>query len=102
MKTITADGFHTAVKICNQFETADLLLIARKVGVKITYETWFPITNGEFDRINKTITVNLNAKETREKIIAHELGHFFAENLNLGREEEEIYAHEFAAYFDKK
>lgn len=102
MKTITADGFQTAFKICHQFATADLLLIARKIGVKITYENWFPITNGEFHRIKKTIIVNLNAKESREKIIAHELGHFFAENLNLGKEEEEIFAHEFAAYFVKK
>jgi Zn-dependent peptidase ImmA (M78 family) len=101
MRNIATDGFQTAFQVCYQFATADILLIARKIGVKITYENWFPITYGEFDRINKTIIVNLNAKENCEKIIAHELGHFFAENLNLGKAEEEVFAHEFAAYFVK-
>jgi hypothetical protein len=38
----------------------------------------------------------LNATETREKIIAHELGHFFAPELKLNKAEEENFCHEFA------
>lgn len=82
----------------------DVFSIAEKVGVKITYGKWFPMTIGEFDKKTKTIFVNqnalvkaLNPDALERKIIAHELGHFFANDLNLGKKEEEKFAMEFAA-----
>lgn len=85
-----------AERIVGRFGTRDVFEIAVKSGVKIVYERWHPTTIGEFNRKNKIVCVNLNASETIEKIIAHELGHFFALNLNLGKKEEENFACEFA------
>lgn len=83
-------------KIVDEFGTLDVFEIAGKAGVRIVYESWFPVTIGEFDRRNKAISVNLNAAVSREKIIAHELGHFFWEKYNLNQIEEEKFAREFA------
>ncbi len=85
-----------AKRVIENFDTSDVFVIAEKAGVKIVYESWFPVTIGEFDRKSKLICVNLNAKETHEKIIAHELGHFFAQELKLNKTEEESFCHEFA------
>ena len=90
-----------ARRIVTHFGTDDVFLIAEKAGVKIVYERWFPVTIGEYDRKNKLICVNTNAKETRENIIAHELGHFFAFELNLDEAEEESFCHEFARNLSK-
>lgn len=83
-------------EIVRKFGTRDVFEIAEKAGVEIIYEKWFPVTIGEFRRKNKTICVNLNALEKTEKIIAHELGHFFAQDLNLEKSDEERFAREFA------
>lgn len=84
-------------EIVSRFETSDVFSIAEKANVRIVYERWFPVTIGEFDKKNRTICVNLNAAQKVEKIIAHELGHFFAADLNLGKMEEEVFARLFAA-----
>lgn len=81
-----------------EFDTRDVFSIAEKSGVSIIYESWFPVTNGEFNKLKKTIFVNLNSAENAEKIIAHELGHFFAQDLDLSKTEEEIFAQNFADY----
>ena len=94
-------GQEFAKQIVKNFGTNNVFVIAEKAGVKIVYESWFPATIGEYDRKNKLICVNLNAKETREKIIAHELGHFFAQDLNLNKTEEESFCHEFALGLSK-
>ncbi len=83
-------------KVVREFGTRDVYKIAEKIGVKIVYERWFLVTVGEFDRHNKTICVNLNAAEKREKIIAHELGHFFAQEFNLNKADEEKFCRDFA------
>jgi hypothetical protein len=82
----------------------DVSAIAAKAGVKIVYENWYPVTIGEFERKTRTIRVNRAALEKSEdaqnlerKIIAHELGHFFALDLNLDKTDEERFAEEFAA-----
>jgi len=90
-----------AKQIFDDFGTNDVFVIAEKAGVKIIYESWFPVTIGEYDRKSKTICVNLNAKETREKIIAHELGHFFAQEFNLDKAKEENFCHGFAQNFSE-
>ena len=95
-QNLRLDGREFAKLICAEFGTDNIVEIAEKAGVKIVYEKWFPMTIGEFDRKNNTINVNLNAREKVEKIIAHELGHFFAQDLNLSRAEEEKFCADFA------
>lgn len=93
----------TAGKIIEKFGTADVFAIAAKAGVHVIYESWHPVTIGEFDKRRKTIVVNRRAAEngkfTEREIIAHELGHFFAAEFNLDRKAEEAFAEAFAATF---
>lgn len=84
-------------KIVEKFATRDVYEIAEKCGVKIVYEKWFPVTFGEFDYRAKTICVNENAEIDAEKIIAHELGHFFVREFDLKITGEEKFCDEFAA-----
>ena len=86
-----------------EHKTRDVFLIAEKAGVSIIYESWHPATIGEYDRKTKTIRVNRNApgkaedaENMREKIIAHELGHFYAIDLKMDKKEEEKFARSFA------
>lgn len=90
-------------EITGRFETTDVFELAGRAGVKIVYESWHPVTIGEFERNTKTIRVNLRALENKtdsadlkEIIVAHELGHFFAIDLKLTELEEERFAHAFA------
>ncbi|MGI9035081.1 MAG: ImmA/IrrE family metallo-endopeptidase [Pyrinomonadaceae bacterium] len=90
----------TARKIAEKFGTRDCFAIAEKSGVKIVYENWYPATIGEFDKAKKTICVNLralaNSKFSERKIVAHELGHFFAAEFDFDRKREESFARDFA------
>ncbi len=81
----------------------DVFEIAESAGVKIVYESWHPLTIGEFEKRRRTIRVNRTALEKSEnaetlekEIIAHELGHFFAVDLKLEQKEEEKFARLFA------
>ena len=95
-------GQTIAKKIIAECGTNDVFQIAAESGVKIVFENWHPVTIGEYERKTRTIRVNRRAGEvgesgaSPEKIIAHELGHFFAADLRLERAEEEIFAREFA------
>lgn len=89
------NGGQLARVVIEKFETRDVFEIAEKAGVKIVYEKWFPATVGEFGWKNKLICVNSNANVPVEKIIAHELGHFFALGLNLKKSEEEEFCDDF-------
>lgn len=95
-------GLQKTEEIVERFGTRDVFEIARAAGLKIVYESWHPTTIGEFDKKTKTIYVNQRALENKnaeslEKIIiAHELGHFFAQELNLDKTQEEKFACEFA------
>ena len=90
-----------AEKVWALFGTNDVDEIAARVGVKITEESWQPVTFGEYHRKTKLIVINTNAHETREKIVAHELGHFFWQAFSLensdGKQDEESFCNEFAA-----
>lgn len=84
----------------------DVFEIAESAGVKIVYESWHPSTIGEFERKGRTIRVNRialeksdNAETLEKKIIAHELGHFYAIDLKLEQNEEEKFARAFAIRF---
>lgn len=94
------DATEAAKRVIEKFGTNDVFLIAEKSNVKIIYEKWHPVSIGEFDKISKTIRVNLRALDSEEfsekNIIAHELGHFFAAEFRLNRENEEVFAVEFA------
>jgi Zn-dependent peptidase ImmA (M78 family) len=80
-----ADGLNLASKISKEFQTNDVFEIARRLNISIVYEKWFPVTLGEFDKKNRRITVNKNAQIPFEKIIAHELGHYFLEEIEPQR-----------------
>ena len=99
------EAHETARKIIEKFGTRDCFAIAEKAGVKIVYQNWHPATVGEFNKKTRTICVNQRALENDEfserEIIAHELGHFFAEEYNLDRENEESFAVNFAKEFTK-
>ena len=98
-------------KIALEFETRDIFSIAEKAGISIIYEDWFPVTIGEFERKTKTIRVNSRALKNekteenkinlRKKIIAHELGHFFAAEFDFDKKQEEKFACDFAEEFNK-
>jgi Zn-dependent peptidase ImmA (M78 family) len=93
------NGVILSKKIISKFGTNDVCEIARRLDISIAYAKWFPITLGEFDKKNKRITVNENAKIPLKKIIAHELGHYFLrENFDLGTLtfDEEKFCDEFA------
>ncbi|MDQ3061854.1 MAG: ImmA/IrrE family metallo-endopeptidase [Acidobacteriota bacterium] len=90
-------------EIAREYGTRDVYQIAGKAGVSIIYESWHPATVGEFERKTKTIRVNRNApgkaedaENTQRKIVAHELGHFFAVDLKMDKKEEEKFSHSFA------
>lgn len=91
----------TAKTVIEKFGTPDVFVIAEKSGVKIVYQSWQPVTIGEYDKKTKTICVNRrafeNGKISKEAIVAHELGHFFAAEFDFDRQAEECFAAEFAA-----
>jgi len=78
-----ARGRAAADNLMAEFQTADVILLARHVGAVIRYERWPPVTIGECEPRSMTIRVNLSALEhdtcnnvlTERAIIAHELGH---------------------------
>lgn len=95
--------FKNALALVARLGTRDVFEIARTNGVEIVYGSWHPITIGEFERDTKIIRVNDRAisaaadgRKLEIKIIAHELGHFFAESMKIDRESEEAFSHEFA------
>lgn len=84
-------------KVYEKFQTRDVFEIAEKAGVSIIYQKWHPVTVGEFDWRAKTICVNENAKISSEKIVAHELGHYFLREMEVqGILNEEGFCDEFA------
>ena len=93
-------AIETARDVIEKFGTGDVFVIAEKSGVKIVYENWHPVTIGEYDKARKTIFVNRRAltdkRFSEHKIVAHELGHFFAAEFNLDRRTEESFAAVFA------
>ena len=93
----------TVRNIIEKLGTNDVFEIALKYNVKIVYEDWYPITIGEFDKKSNTICVNQralaeskNSKELEKRVIAHELGHFFAQEFDLDKKTEEDFAQDFA------
>lgn len=100
------EAFKKVKEVVEKFGTRDCFAIAEKAGVRIVYESWHPATLGEYDKISKTICVNRRALEderfSERKIIAHELGHFFAAKFDLDRRTEEVFACEFSHELTKQ
>lgn len=87
-----------AEQVLLRFQTSDVFKIAEIIGLKIVYQKWFPVTLGEFDWRTKTIIINENANIPYEKIIAHELGHYFLREFGVENVvDEEKFCDEFAS-----
>ena len=96
-------AFESAERIFLRFQTCDIFKIAESADLKISYQKWFPVTLGEFDWRTKTIIVNENANIPFEKIIAHELGHYFLREFKIENVvDEESFCDEFADEMLKK
>lgn len=102
-KDLIAEDF--ALKIIERFGTNDVYKIAESAGARIVRQTWHLVSLGEYERKTRTIFINRRAfaadesggEELEKKIVAHELGHFFAAEFGFEKEEEEIFAAAFAA-----
>ncbi len=94
-------GTELAQQISQRYRTADVAELARLAGVVVRYERWHPVTVGEYHKKARTICINLNASVEPNRILAHELGHFFIHEagLVLSRAEEEALAEKFAEAF---
>lgn len=80
-----------------RYLTRDVYAIAEFASLKIVYQRWHPVTVGEFDRRARTITVNENAAIEKERIIAHELGHYFLRFFEVKNvADEESFCDDFA------
>ena len=91
--------------IAGRYGTRDVFVIAERVGLKIVYQKWFPATAGEFHFKTKTIYVNENAGIPPEKIIAHELAHYFLKEFETPRrcrDAEEFNEEKFCDEFAEK
>lgn len=95
------NGTELAQKIINKFGTKELTLLIKRADINVIYERWQPVTFGEFDRKKNLITINLNTPFPLYEVLAHELGHYFAESEvpNLRKEFHEKIAREFATCF---
>ncbi len=93
------NGKALAQWVIERYGTSDVFALIDRVGISLTYARWHPVTLGEFDKKKKSICINLNATVAKERIIAHELGHYFAEEIpdKRSRAEEEQLAEDFAA-----
>ena len=92
------NGKELALKVIARYKTSNVFDLAQQAGCPIIYEKWHPTTFGEFHKKTNTIYVNLHAPIEKERIIAHELGHFFAQLMGVpkSRMEEEVLANDFA------
>jgi hypothetical protein len=94
-------GKKLAKNIIEQFGTQNVSQLCQIAQINIRYESWNPVTLGEFDRKNNTICVNLLAKINHKEIITHELGHYFIhkEGIILSRHDEEMVVNSFITFF---
>ncbi|MCU0341553.1 MAG: hypothetical protein MUE30_16880 [Spirosomaceae bacterium] len=73
------NGATLAQVITAQYGTTDPEALAQRAGVQVHYARWFPATYGEFCAKTRTITLNQNAPVSLGAVLAHELGHYFAQ-----------------------
>ena len=94
------DGTELALTIIEKYGTSDVFSIAKQAHIKVIYEHWQPVTYGEFDKKDLSIHINLNAPMGKERILAHELGHYFVYQVrfNFSKKEEEKIVDDFANF----
>lgn len=95
------NGNELARQLIKQYGTTDVEELARRAGVTVRYQRWMPVTYGEYYPKSRTICVNLNAPIPPQEVLAHELGHFFADvnGYKLNRTAHEQFAEAFALAF---
>lgn len=76
----------------------DPFSLARSWGVQVVIGNWYPTTWGEYDRRSIQIYLNERAPWPLERILAHELGHFWIHQhgFQLSQAEEEAWVEAFA------
>lgn len=95
---------HTVVRELAEAEKSlDPFYLAQRWGVAVVLESWHPATWGEYDRRNAQIYLNKQAPVSLQKILAHELGHFWIhqQGFQLSRKEEETWVEAFADELDQ-
>ena len=96
------NGTELALIIMEKYGTSDVFSIAKQADIKVIYEHWQPVTYGEFDKKDHSIHINLNAPIEKERILTHELGHYFIWQMRLflSKNEEEKIVQDFANFIE--
>lgn len=93
--SVTANELADEVK--RRFACAEPFRIAAECCLQVEYGEWFPATYGEFYAAQKRIVINRRAPLETERILAHELGHFFVREYKIGKmADEESFCESFA------
>jgi len=84
-------------------KSLDPFHLAQRWAVDVVLESWHPATWGEYDQRTLKIYLNKQAPISLEKILAHELGHFWIHQrgYQLSRMEEEAWVEAFADELDQ-
>lgn len=79
-------------------KSLDPFHLVQSWGVRVVIGSWHPTTWGEYDRRKVRIYLNELAPLPLEKILAHELGHYWVhqQGWSLERKEEEAWVEAFA------
>lgn len=89
-------GTELANRVIKQFGRQSANEIAALRGLSVRFERWYPVTAGEFVPAQKKIIVNESAKIDPQRIIAHELGHYFLVYESISSDNDEKFCDEFA------
>lgn len=76
-------GSELANLVIDRFGTRDVRDIAVRSGIAVVWQNWHPVTAGEFDAKRMRIVINARANVTAERVLAHELGHYFLRDQRL-------------------
>ena len=94
------NGIELAQKVIEKYGTFNVFSIAQQAHIKVIYEHWQMVTYGEFDKKDLSIHINLNAPIDKERILVHELGHYFIHQfgVDLNKIEEEKMVQDFTDF----
>lgn len=85
-----------ARSIIERYGTHDVRAITSSAGLSIKTGDWHPVTAGEFIASRGEIIVNGRSDIAAERVIAHELGHFFLAAYGLEVSDVEGFCDRFA------
>ena len=89
-------GRELAEQVAEEFGTREIGQLARRSGLSIRLGRWTPVTAGELDVAANEITVNEDAEVEPERIVAHELGHYFIRSKSIVCTDAEKFCDDFA------